>query len=91
MAKTKHPHPPTHPHPPHLPRTPTLIYLPRCDLEENYDGPKCTEFWDFCDGNDEENWDLPQCTPPCELLDDPDSDPRCKDPEDDGSSDGSSR
>jgi hypothetical protein len=54
----------------------------RCDLEENYDTKVCDDFWDFCDANSGRNWDLPQCTPPCELLANPDTDARCKDPDD---------
>ncbi len=52
----------------------------RCDLEENTTTQLCDDFYDFCDANYGRNWDLPQCTPPCELLDDPDTDARCREP-----------
>jgi hypothetical protein len=52
----------------------------RCDLEENFDSSACNAFFDFCDARGGANWDLPQCTPPCELLDRPESDARCRDP-----------
>lgn len=37
----------------------------------------CDAFFDFCDNL---NWEGDRCTPPCDGLDDPDSDPRCRDP-----------
>ena len=54
----------------------------RCDLLDFVNSKVCNDFFDFCDANDGDNWDLPSCTPPCELLDNPDTDARCKDPDD---------
>jgi hypothetical protein len=55
-----------------------------CDQRANSATAECDAYTDWC--GDGDNADLPQCTPPCEALEDPDSDSRCTEP-DDGSDD----
>lgn len=38
---------------------------------------ECNKYFDYCEK--EENLDSALCTPPCEQLDDPESNPKCVD------------
>ncbi|KIY93958.1 hypothetical protein MNEG_14005 [Monoraphidium neglectum] len=59
-----------------LPCRPSCLGPVMCNTA---DTPECDAYQEYCANPKLEN--TPVCTPPCDLLDDPDSDPRCKQPD----------